>query len=139
MTRDILEAAILLLKADADLQVLVDTRVFGEELPGEEASSMPRPAVVLRHAPGLAGPRGYVELEVNNFDVFCYGTTPAQAEEVRRAVYSALKHARRQAVAETLIHSFDQVGTIQSLRDPDTQWPYSLSSWRSLASEKQAT
>ena len=139
MARDTLAAAILLLKADVEVALLVNTRVFGEELPPEEAADMPRAAVLLRTSSNAAGIGGYSRLEVNGIDAYCFGETPAQAEEVRRAVHEAFKQARRAVVEETLLHSFDQIGSPRADRDPDTQWPYSLSSWRMLASERQAT
>lgn len=139
MARDVLAAAILLLKADVEVALLVDTRVYGEEVPPEEASEMPRAAILLRSAQNAAGYGGYARIEVMGIDAYCFGETPAQAEEVRRAVHEAFKQANRVIFEETLLHSFDQIGSTRAQRDPDTLWPYSLSSWRTLASERQAT
>lgn len=137
MIQDSAIATLALLKQDADLQALVDVRVWGEKLPEAEASVQARPNVVMRHAPVVAGVGGYLELQTTGFDLFCYGANPEQAKQVYLEVYRILKHARRQVIAETLLHSYDQVGGPRAYADPDIQWDCVLSSWRCLASENQ--
>lgn len=139
MAQDVLKAAISLLKADAAVAALVSARVFGEELPTSEASSMPRKAVVVRRGAGTAGLGGYLEVERAPLDVFCWGETPLESEKVRQAVHEALKQARRQVRDGVLLHGFEPNGGPAALRDPDTQWPYTLSTWSFLASEAAAT
>ena len=138
MARDMLLAAIELLKRDADVAALADTRVYGEEVPESEAAAMPRPLVVLSSVPIGGDAGGYIELEELAFDALCYGETPAKAAELRRAVYAALKHARRQVVDETLLHWFKPLSGPRPSR-VDTQWPYCAQTWQALVSEKQAT
>ena len=136
---DVMVATIELLKQDADLQVLVDTRVWGDKVPLAEANAVARGNVLLRHVPSASlGPTGgYVELQMNSYDITCYGKTPKEAKDIYLEVYRILKHARRQVIAETLIHSFTQIMSPRSFVDPDTKWDAIISGWNSLASEKQ--
>ena len=137
--QDPMAATISLLKADADVRLLAADRIWGDKMPKAEASSPARPNVVVRHGPGRGGPGGYIDLQETTFDLFCYGETPAQAKALHLECYRTLKRARRQVIEETLIHSFDQIGGPRALNDPDIQWDFILSSWKSLAAEEQAT
>ena len=136
---DVMAASITLLKQDADLQALVDTRVFGDKVPKDQAAAVPQKLVMVRHAPGVAGMGGYIDLQETVFDVFCYGETPAAAKEVFLEVYRILKRARRQVVNETLLHSFEPISTPRAFVDLDTSWDGIVCSFRSLASENQVT
>ena len=144
MARDVVEAVISLLKADGAVAALVAARVYGAELPPSQAAAGQRPSkqvktIVLRRSPGSPGLGGYLELESANLDVFCYGETEYEANQVRLAVHRALKQARRQVWNQTLLHSFDLVGGASIPRDSETQWPYAVETWRFLASEVAAT
>ncbi len=139
MIMDVMVATIALLKQDADLDVLVGARIWGDKMPIEEANAVPRGNIVVRHVPSASlGPTGgYVELQMNSYDITCYGKTPKEAKDIYLEVYRILKHARRQVIVETLIHSFTQIMSPRSFVDPDIRWDAIISGWNSLASEKQ--
>ena len=139
MMQDAQAATIALLKRDDDVLALVKDRVWGEKMPKLEASAYARGNVVVRHAPGIAGPGGFLDVVVTTFDVFCYAETPFAAKALHLEVYRALKRARRQVVEDTLIHSYEQVGSARATVDPDTQWDCIISSWKCLSAEEQAT
>lgn len=136
MIPDHIEALVTYLKLDADVTSVATARIFGGELPEGETPFMPRSAVVLLHAGGLgaigSGVQRYGDVRV---DVRTYGATPKLASDVWRAVHPALKNLLREVHAETLLHWAKPSGGPISLRDPDTHWPYVLSSWQVLRSE----
>lgn len=137
---DAREAIITILKADSDVATEVGTRVFGDELPRSETDSMPRKCVVV--APGGGTPPGFasatLHVEVQRLDVFCYGETLYEAEEVRRAVYGALKGITRQVASNVMVHWARPAGGAASGRDPDADWPVKWNSWQIMADEKTA-
>ena len=110
-------------------------RVFGIEIPGSESNDMPRKCIVVRQS-GLGGQsRGFVRLQPALVDVACYGETPYEAELLRLEVSRFLKDFRRRMSEGFLLHSFDLVNGPIHLREPQTEWPYVLETWRCLASE----
>lgn len=116
------------------LAVATGGRVFAGTLPGSEASSMPRSGVLLRAAGGPAAP-AHAPLVVMRVDVHAYGATPYAAMMVHWAAYAALRDLSRLTIAGTLIHScMPETGPF-SQRDPDTEWPEVVSSWRVTAAE----
>jgi len=139
MVQDVTEAIVTLLKADATITSLVNTRVFGAELPASEAVNMPRKNLVVQRSGGPAGLGGYIEVERANIDIRCFGETPLEADKVRRAAHEVLKQYVRTKVGDVLVHSFIPVTGAISLRDPDTQWPFVIQTWTFMASEVQAT
>ncbi|KKM88478.1 hypothetical protein LCGC14_1258270 [marine sediment metagenome] len=137
---DARKAIIEILKADADTTTEVQGRVFGDELPRSETDAMPRKAVVISPAGGtpLSYTTGTLPLETQRLDVFCYGGTLYEAEEVRRAVYGALRAVERQVIAGVLVHWARPAGGAMSGRDPDADWPLKWNSWQILADERAA-
>lgn len=135
-TPDILAAVVALLAADTDVAELAATRVYGGELPPGEAPSQPRTAVVVRAA-GSSGSvgGGYQQFGDRRYDIFTYGATPAEADHLGRAVYGCLKHLRREVWESVLLHAARPAGGPNSLRDPDTGWPYSLATYQVVAAE----
>jgi hypothetical protein len=133
---DALEALIVYLKADADVAAQVSARVFGSELPRDEVSSMPRKAVVVRRSGGGGfGDASYLAVGNPRFDVFNYGATPAEANEVQRATYAAMKSLARSVSNSTLLHDATLAGGAADLRLSTTDWPVSVEAWRILVSE----
>lgn len=116
----------------------VDTvRVYGVELPKAEIAKklMPRKCIVVRQS-GLGGQTGgYARFQKTLVDIICWGETPYEAELLRLEVHRFLKDFRRRMAKGFLLHSFDLVQGPLPLKDPDTDWPYVLCSWRVLASE----
>lgn len=138
---DIHEAVIKVLKTPQEIFDLIgddvtrSVRVFGIEVPASESESMPRKMIVIRQS-GLGGASGgFVRMQRALLDVACYGETPYEAELLRLEVSRYLKDFRRQMSEGFLIHSFDSVNGPIHLREPQTEWPYVLETWRCLASE----
>ena len=139
MSADVITALVAFLKADAGVAALAATRVFGGELPADQAAAMPRKALVVAASGGANLTAGtYVEHASQRFDVFAYGKTPFEAERLRRAAGDALKAMRRQVVASTLIHWVEAAGGWSAQRDPDAAWPAAFQSFQVFFAEQPA-
>jgi hypothetical protein len=123
-----------------DVIALVQERIFAPEVPQGEADDMPRKCAVLRPAGGgILTSNSYMQLGDPRIDIFSYGETPYEADRVHRAVYGALKQMRRNVQGEALLHWAKPSTAGLPLRDPDTEWPYVLSSWQVLVAEVPIT
>ncbi len=145
---DPLAATRSLLMMSVDLRALVTDKgpnlqdrinVYGQELPPEMASAKPRACVLIQDEQGATGIGGYAQLHEPSYNLYCMGSTPEEAKRVYLAAHQALKQARRQVIDGCLIHSYDLIGSPRHARDPITQWPFVLSTWKSLTSDQQAT
>ena len=125
---DPIAAVRAVLRADAAVAALVGDRVYGGELPRAAVDAMPRTAVVVSGAGGPGG-GGYIDFAKVRLDVDCYGATPKEAWQLHLAVRTALKHLRRTVVKGVLLHSADVSADGSSGRDPDTDWPVTVSSY----------
>lgn len=96
---------------------------------------MPRYAVVLKEAGGGLIGQAYQDYGDVRLDITCYGATPYQASRLSSAVYSALKHLEREVVSGVLLHWARPSSKSTGARDPDTDWPVSVSSWQVLSAE----
>ncbi len=132
---DWIAALVALLKADGDIAAAVGTRVFGGELPAEEAAAMPRKALVLEPSGGssLTG-RSFIEHDTSRFDLFAYGATPREAGALADLAGLALRNARRGVRAGVLIHWVQPAGGSSSGRDPSLAWPRAFRSFQVLHS-----
>jgi hypothetical protein len=130
---------VALLKADSAVNALVDGRVFGGDLPRNQAftETMPVQSVVLRPAGGRED-NGLVPVVHWRIDAICYGPDSFECMELLRAVHDALKYSIRQTFATVFIHS----ATISSgpvyLVDQETRWPMAFESWVVSAAETVA-
>lgn len=133
---DLTQAVIAVLLADGPTQALVDGRVFDYELPLGEDFQMPVKCVVVRYAGG-ANRLGQGTLQINdsNLNVLAYGETPHLAAVVQEAVYQCLKPLQPGVRAGTYLHWCKPSVMPIPMRDPDTQWPYSVARWEALASD----
>ena len=133
MSQDIIGALVAFLKADGAVAALVGTRVFGAELPGSEAASMPRKCVVLTPSGGPNRASGsYIEHVEQRIDAFSYGETIFEAESVRDAVADAFMKQRRAVTGTTLIHSVESAGGWASQRESDLSWPRAFQSFQAF-------
>lgn len=140
MSADVIEGLVSFLRGDAALDLLVGNRVYGLELPADEAAEMPRKAVVLKASGGSTITGGsYLEATGQTFDIFSYGETPYESERVRRAVFDALKALQREVSADVLIHWCEPAGGFANLRDPDTNWPINFQSFQAFYAETAIT
>lgn len=128
---DLLAALVALLKEQANVAALVGDRVFGEELPADEAAAMPRAAIVVVKSggPSLTG-RTYAEHDVQRVDLFAYGATPFEAGRLMGHASLAMRRTRRSVWANVLIHSIDSAGGATGARDPDAAWPRAFQSFQ---------
>jgi hypothetical protein len=127
-----LEAGVVaFLKADAATAALVETRVFGGELPADETASMPRRAIVLRGSGGVEiNGDSFVETDTKRIDVFTYGATPREADRVMKTAALALRRLRRGVYAGVLIHWANVASSSIPGREPLAEWPRQFQSFQ---------
>lgn len=141
---DLHEAVMNVLKEPEEIFAMVGgeagldaARVFGIEIPKSEVDLklMPRKLLVVRQSGQGGGSGGYTRIQKTMVDVLCYGETPYEAELLRLEVHRFLKDFRRRTSKGFLLHSFDSVNGPIPTREPTTEWPYVLETWRCMASE----
>lgn len=129
------------LLANATVADLVGQRVYGNEIPDVEAALMPRKLILVLSAGGAylsQANRSYMQVDARMKDVNCYGETPYEARKLWDAVNEALKGMRRHLRGDCLLYSAVKIGGPTSLREPDSKWPFTLSSYQVLAAETAA-
>jgi hypothetical protein len=135
---DPIQAIRTLLLADATVAALVGTRGWGGELPPSSVAGMPRAGFLVRSAGGGAmGTGDYLSTTDARVDVFCYGGTPHEANALYRAVRHALRYLRRTVQNTTVLYWAKESGGPNSLRESDTEWPLTLSSWQVYWSDQE--
>lgn len=119
------------LLADASTAALVETRVFGGELPAGETASMPRQAIVLRGSGGasLTG-NSTLDHDTQRVDVFSFGATPREASRVMRTAALALRRLQRGVYGGVLIHWANPASDAIPAREPVTEWPRQFQSFQ---------
>lgn len=128
---DLTAALIALLKADTATAAASAGRVFGGELPPGETAAMPRAAIVLALSGGSSLTGGsFAEHDTQRVDLFAYGATPKEAEDLRAIAALAFRRARRKSWAGTLIHWVKPAGGSTGGRDPTAAWPRSFQSFQ---------
>lgn len=135
MPAEPIAALVTFLKADRAVAARVGTRVFGGELPRSENESMPRQAVVISPAGGGALGGGYQAFGDRRVDIDCYGSTGRESWLLYLDVHAALKALRREVHSRVLLHWARISADGSTGRDPDTDWPLTISSWQVLSSE----
>lgn len=126
---DVIKALVAHLKEDVPTNTAASGRIFGAELPRGETANMPRASIVLRSAGGPSN-RGTLTLEDLRIDMRCYGATAFEANRLYRTAYTALRFGQRIVQGDTLVHSATPESGPISLREPELEWPFELSSWR---------
>lgn len=122
------------LLTDADVASLVSERIFGEELTPEQAAAEVQKCITLKTAGGL-GNQSPLDVNRTRIDVRCYGESPYEARQVYLTVYSALKGMASHIETDIKLLSAYHDGGPYSMRDPDTRWPFTLSSWMIMSRE----
>lgn len=138
---DPVAALIAFLRADSNVAALVGTRVFAPELPRNQTGNMPQACIVIRPAGGGFLGQAYEDYGDVRFDIDCYASddrNPHSGWTLYLAVYEALKHMRRSVQADVLLHWAKSSSKGITLRDPDTDWAYTASSWQVFVSEVAA-
>jgi hypothetical protein len=128
---DLHAALVALLLEDPAIAAIVGTRVFGGELPANEAKSMPRAAIVVAASGGasLTGD-SFTEHDTQRVDLFAYAGTPSAAEQLRGQAALALRRVRRGVWGGCLIHWIKPAGGSTGARDPDAAWPRAFQSFQ---------
>lgn len=131
-------ALIRFLKTDADT-IDMTTHIFGGELPDSEVSLMPNACVVLRMTGGGLMPisSSYVMVNDIRIDAYAYGSTPLQAFRLYRCIAGALKQMKSNTQGRTRLYWAKAAGGPLSLREQDTEWPVTLSTWQVFWSERE--
>ena len=132
-------AIIDFLQADTTVGSVMATRVFGAELPPGEVSSMPRECAVIKASGGPGSDMNYMKTNRNRYELRAYGRTPLLAWDAHLAVHDALKQMVPNVINSTKLNNAIQVQGPMQLRDPDTNWPFVLSSYSISASEVTVT
>lgn len=132
---DPIPAVLRVLKNNSTVNTLTASRLYRDELPS--ATGMPRTAVVVKAAGGPGG-GAYLEYARVRVDVDCWASTPGDAVRLHLAVRTALKHMPRQVVDGVLLHSVEVSSDGISARDPDTDWPVTVSSYLVAVAEVAA-
>ncbi|WP_048648949.1 tail completion protein gp17 [Nitratireductor soli] len=128
---DIITATVTLLKSDAAVTALCADRVFGDELPNDEAAAMPRAAIVVRASGGTSIAAGsFIQHDTQRLDLVAYGATKFDADALRRAARRVLTALRRRVIGNVLIHWIESAGGFSSGRDRDGAWPYAFQSFQ---------
>ena len=127
---DIIGAIVDLLKADSNIAAAGDL-VFGGELPANETANMPRRAIIVQPSGGVSLAAGsFINHDTQRVDLFCYGKTPYEAEDLRRLARRALTSVRRRIVGGCLIHWAEPAGGFSAGRDRDAAWPVAFQSFQ---------
>lgn len=121
-------ALVAYLAADPDVVSLAGSRVYGAELPGDEATAMPRYAVVVQNAGGN-GKSNYSTQYNARFDVYAYGSTPAEADQLQRACIGALERMGRAVISGTILYAASSLTGVYPGRTPVSFWPFAFSVW----------
>lgn len=128
---DPIRALVEWLKTDGDIAAASASRIFGGELPDEEAASMPRAAIVVSASGGASlTARTYVRHDTQRVDVLAYGETPFEADALARMCRLRITGLRRKVIAGCLIHWADVAGGLSAGRDRDAVWPYAFQSFQ---------
>lgn len=131
-----LAALIQWLLADADIIAAVVQRVYGPELPKEEAADQPRKVLVVKYGSGPAPRYGCAQLGSKIIEVWAYGGSTGEADLLSLLVYQKLKfELRRKVVNNTLLHNAVPLNQPVSFRDPNTNSPVQMQSFSLLAAE----
>lgn len=116
----------------------VTNRVFGEELPGSEAEHMPRETIVLATSGGRAGLGASSNMDVGNYAIAvrCYQKTLYEARALDRIVFEAMMAINRWAVVgQGGLHYAVQDSGPFVMREPETDWPFALSTYNVMTGE----
>lgn len=132
---DYVAGLIALLRASEPLQLLVEDRIYGMELPRDTTSSeMPRTALVVNPSGGLGIP-SYAPITRPRIDLRAYGSSPNAAMKALLAAHDVLKYAKNDSTTGVKFYGLTLLSHPVNLREPDTEWPLAVSSWEMLVNE----
>lgn len=128
---DLIGALIALLSADTNVAAEAAGYIFGGEIPEAVSPQMPRPAIVLAKSggPSLTG-GSFAMTDTQRVDLFAYGATPREAEQLLTLAAFAFRTARRQERGGVLIHWINAAGGQTSGRVSGLAWPRAFQSFQ---------
>ncbi len=128
---DTLAAVVAILSADTGLAAEVGSRIYGGELPAEQAGPRPLAALVASVSGGvsLTGDT-YAEFDTRRFDLFAYGRTQSEAVRLADRAELVLRRVRRGVFAGVLVHWVSSAGGATDGRDPALTWPRAFRSFQ---------
>jgi hypothetical protein len=127
---DPMDALLTFLLTDTDLAADVGELVFGSKLPPEIVGGMPQRCILLLLAGGSGDDDGYLRFGRIRFDVRTYGDTDAAARILHLLAHRVLKNLNRRVSAGVLLHAATRVGGPIADREPNTDWPFVLSTYQ---------
>lgn len=125
---DPIAALVEYLAADAVVAALVTGRVYGESIPRDQASAMPRAAVLLTPAGG-SGLRSFSKFFYQVVDVRTYGATAIEAEQLQLACLDALRGLERSVHQTAVLYRAAMQSGVFPLLDTEAGWPGRFSTW----------
>jgi hypothetical protein len=126
--QDPIGAVISYLNSQPGIINLVESRVYGLELPKADAENMPQQSIVINPAGGI-GQASFIETFKIRLDFFCYGETPYDAWRVYLALHIVLKQMDRNVTASTLLLSFIHSAGPFPSRNTLAEWPVIIDTW----------
>ena len=133
---DPVTALVSFLSGVTAINALVSGRVYGGEVAKAEVTNMPRAAIVVSPAGGLGVFGGaYQEFGDRRFDVDCYAASAGSSYALYLEAHAALKQLSRVKIGDVILHWARPSAGGNVGRDPQTDWPVTLSSWQVLAHE----
>ena len=91
---------------------------------------MPQACIIMTNSGGAGtglGARSLVPWTNTRIDIRCYAHTTYETTQIHWEVYRALMAVGRQLVGATLVYDFVVTGGPINNRDPDTDWPFTMS------------
>ncbi len=135
---DLVASLVALALADPVLASAAENRVFGGELPADEAAFMPRAALVIQPSGGVSTTGGsFVEADTVRVDVMAYGGSQAAAVWLLDLAAGTFRQARRGVHGGLLVHWINPAGGYSAGRDPALLWPRAFQSFQVLYSFKE--
>lgn len=130
---DPIAGLVALLLADTGVTAIAAARVFGGELPEAEAKNMPRSALVVAASGGVSLTGGsYAETDTARVDLFAYGATQHQANQLLATAALVMRRIKREVSANVLLHWAQPAGGGTSGRDAALTWPRAFQSFQIL-------
>lgn len=124
--KDVMQALLNWILAQAEVSTLVGTRGFVNKIPRAtieaEDTFHPQKMLVLRQAGG-APKADLLPTDDPTITVLCYGENDFEADSVRRAVWKAFVNLSRVIQDTVLIYHINPAGGAVPLVDPDIVWP----------------
>lgn len=128
---DLIGGLVALLLENADVSAIAGLRVFGGELPADEAQHMPRSALIVAPSGGFSLTAGsYAEHDTARVDLFGYGPTQRDANKLVAVASLAMRRVMRAVSANVLIHWAMPAGGSSGGRDAALAWPRAFQSFQ---------